>query len=660
MFQIYRLQDIQVDDVALKTEYYTKFLNGDISGAQAIYNANPQLKTKVLEQNMLNSLLNGILGLEGLYDTDVTQFLSDELNRFQININELIYMDDYSPTIQYEVNNFVLYNNSVYYCFNMPPIGTVPTNVTYWLNLDLKGVKGDETLSVVYKGGWLPAIDYKKFDMVVYNNNLYVARVDNKAISPTVNATWLLAVEMMPIPIIVSAVDPVLTEGSIWLRLIESATVTCQIKPALQGVTMTLTSGSNVYSGISDVNGFVTIDGITAIGLNYAVTFDNRFVTMLNPNIKVNYLTTYGIVANNSRRVYTVNIDTLNSNPQSSCTYADDAVGMEPGSVMWDEFFGCKPCLFKDGAVVGYLNPNDFTKFEDGRTADITSGNAGDVMIEFPRLGVNINTNGDIVSVQMTNELSDPSFTYYAHTKGSVYKEKFYLGAYKGKIGGTRLRSLSGVDLETTTSSTLASFRKIAQANGVGYEQSGFYQLTFRQCMYILKYKNLNCQKTVGNGSVGGYKLLTTGDSNTRGMTWGSTTTTFEQVKLFGIEDCWGGYNEWVDGIVTDANRNILTSTSDFNNTGIGYENQGISTPTDISARTIKKAQGTSKKGFVIAEEILNLDLYYCDIGSIKPSCAAVSGGGNTGGSMCGIFTLLISINPTRSDRNTRSRLMYL
>ena len=48
----------------------------------------------------------------------------------------------------------------------------------------------------------------------------------------------------------------------------------------------------------------------------------------------------------------TVNIDLSNSNPSTSITYADDAVGMTAGSSEWDEFLGHYPVLFKDGAEV--------------------------------------------------------------------------------------------------------------------------------------------------------------------------------------------------------------------------------------------------------------------------------------------------------------------
>ena len=73
-----------------------------------------------------------------------------------------------------------------------------------------------------------------------------------------------------------------------------------------------------------------------------------------------------------------------------SIDLSNAAVGMVAGSPDWYKmsiFNKIKPCLFKNGAVVGYLNPDNFAQFEDGSVADITSGDAGDVMIEIPKTG---------------------------------------------------------------------------------------------------------------------------------------------------------------------------------------------------------------------------------------------------------------------------------
>lgn len=359
-----------------------------------------------------------------------------------------------------------------------------------------------------------------------------------------------------------------------------------------------------------------------------------------------------------STKIMTVKINLNESNPEACCTYADDAVGMTPKSQEWDDFFGHKPCLFKNGAVVGYLNPNDFTKFEDGSSADIISGNSGDVMIEFPRRGLKIETVNNIITISMTDAQDDTNFEYMAHTRWSIRKEKFYLGAYKGNTISSKLRSLSGK--APTATQTIGTFRTQAQANGAGYDQSGFYQLTFRQAMYLLKYKNLNSQTAVGRGYVDGNSAaINTGGTETKGMDWGETTGK-QHVKLFGIEDFWGNAYEWIEGLSTDSSWNIFTTTSEFNDSSSGYVNQGISGVNYNSSGYINGVQGNTKTGFIGKKFEGSGTTFFCDNGAIYKDSIPIFGGSWDDGNNTGIFKLSLFRSVGQQAIYIGARLMYL
>lgn len=355
-------------------------------------------------------------------------------------------------------------------------------------------------------------------------------------------------------------------------------------------------------------------------------------------------------------RIMTVNIDLSNSNPLSSVTYADDAVGMTAKSAAWDEFFGHYPVLLKNGVEVGKLNPNNFAQFEDGSAADITSGNAGDVMIAFPRRGLRITTTGTTLKISMTDDPDNPDFKYYAHERGSTRKEMFYLGAYKGTVESSKLRSLSGKP--PTVNQTIGTFRTQAHALGTGYENSGFYQLIFRQAMYILKYKNLDSQTSVGRGYVVGSAAQTTGATNTKGMDYGETSET-SRMKLFGLEDFWGNVYEWIDGIVTDSTRNILTATDKFNDTGSGYTNRGQGATSNIG-NYMSKPQGTTETGFLAKEASGSSTTYFCDSAHLCASCVALFGGTYSNGSTAGAFHLYVTYAASVFYADLAVRLMYL
>lgn len=397
-------------------------------------------------------------------------------------------------------------------------------------------------------------------------------------------------------------------------------------------------------------NGF-EITGLTNAETYYFALFPYSDTGAVNTN-----------VANRTKgtpqpfRTMTVRIDLANSNPSSCITYQDDAVGMTAKSSDWDDFFGHYPVLLKNGVEVGKLNPNNFAQFADGSAADITSGNAGDVMIAFPRRGVKISTSGNILTISMTDDPDNSDFTYYAHTRGTTRKEVFYLGAYKGYVASSKLRSLSGKT--PTASQTIGTFRTQAHANGTGYEQSGFYQLIFRQCMYLLKYKNLDSQSALGQGYVGGSAAASTGATNTRGMDYGTTSTT-TQMKLFGLEDFWGNIWEWIDGIVTDSTRNILTATDNFNDSGSGYKNQGQGATSNIG-NYMSKPQGKSETGFLAKEVNGSQSTYFCDYAYLYASCVACFGGDWSDGAYAGAFHLAVDYTASASFANVAARLMFL
>ena len=356
-------------------------------------------------------------------------------------------------------------------------------------------------------------------------------------------------------------------------------------------------------------------------------------------------------------RIMTATIDLSNSNPESSVTYSDDAIGMIPGDNAWDEFFGHYPVLFKNGAEVGKLKTSNFAQFEDGSAADITSGNAGDVMIAFPRRGVKITTVGNTLTISMTDDPDNADFEYLAHTRGSARKEKFYLGAYKGYNLSSKLRSLSGK--APTATQTIGTFRTQAQANGSGYDQSGFYQLTFRQAMYLLKYKNLDSQTAVGRGYVDeNTAAIATGGTDKKGMDFGETTGKL-QMKLFGLEDFWGNVYEWIDGVFSNSTRNILTATDGFNDTGAGYADQGQGATADIG-NYMSKPQGTTKRGFIAKEVSGSETTYFCDSATLYASRVAYFGGSWSNASYAGAFRLSVYDSADGSSAAVAARLMYL
>lgn len=323
--------------------------------------------------------------------------------------------------------------------------------------------------------------------------------------------------------------------------------------------------------------------------------------------------------------IMTAVIDQANSNPLTCITYEDDAKMMEKGSSEWDDFFQSQLVLFKDGKEVREL--------EDSELSGLSPSD-GDVMVRFPRKGLRIKTVGDKVYVSMTNKTDDPEFKYYAHTRGNERKDNFYLGAYLGFEESGKLRSITGK--ASTGNKTIGSFRTIAQANGAGYEQLAFYQWTFLQAMYVLKYGNLDSQTALGRGNTSGSNYdKATGETNGKGIDFG-TTSTVTKVRFQWVEDFFGTKGVWCDGWNTRSGK-MWIGTDKFNDSNDGYKSYEA---TKVGWEFMKKVQGDSERGFLTKSGSGSDSTYFCDKQDQDPNSvqAACVGGGAGYGSGAGAF----------------------
>ena len=366
--------------------------------------------------------------------------------------------------------------------------------------------------------------------------------------------------------------------------------------------------------------------------------------------------------------VWGVDIDTTNSNPETSVTYTDDAVGIEPNSSEWDEIIGNKPCILENGVVLGYLNPNDYTKYENGTSAPITTVGK-DVMVEFPKRGYKINTENNIVKIRLTDNPNASGYSYKPFSRNAEGdRDYFYYGAYKGFIDSSKL--YSRCSSTPSYNQTRATFRTYAKNRGTGYAQNGFYQLTYLQCCYLLRFKNLNSQEAVGYGYVsnGNSGLISTGGTNTIGMnselmSASDRTGGKKQIKCLGIEDFWGNIYQWVDGITTDSSRrlcvcHIPSSFSDSTSgTNINVIASGVSS--DIS-NYLSKVQGSTDGGFVAKEVSGSDSTYFCDTAYLYASRVACFGGYWNSGAYAGAFTLPVNSSASDAYSSIGSRLMYV
>lgn len=345
--------------------------------------------------------------------------------------------------------------------------------------------------------------------------------------------------------------------------------------------------------------------------------------------------------------IMTAVIDQTNSNPLTCITYEDDAKMMEKGSPEWDDFFQSQLVLFKDGKEVRELEDAELNGLKP---------EGGDVMVRFPRKGLRIKTIGEKVYVSMTNKTDDPDFKYYAHSRGNSPRDAFYLGAYLGYEESGKLRSISGK--APTGSKTIGDFRTIAQANGAGYEQLAFYQWTFLQAMYVLKYGNLDSQTALGKGNTSGndyYKA--TGETNGKGIDFGNADDK-TKVRFQWIEDFFGTNNQWLDGFKTESEK-MWTGTDKFSNDKTNYQGYEAYRRAWLFPKSVI---GNTEQGFIVKNGGGSTSTHYGDYQYVNPSnnYFAYVGGNAASGANAGAFCIGANYSASYGDSNFGARLMFL
>ena len=378
-----------------------------------------------------------------------------------------------------------------------------------------------------------------------------------------------------------------------------------------------------------------------------------------------------------SYTLYAFHIDGSESDPSEMVTYLEDAVGMTPAKMdyvngkfdygSWENtFFMPRPCMvLQSGVTDYYLDPNDYTKKEDGTASDVANTSyAGNAMMEWGRDGKRIwykvvPDANDITSgtVYICDEQLDESYHAwnFINNQGRLV-DHFYTPIYNGSSinDGTNdvMRSISGqaVSKSLTGTEEITRCQRNNKSSDVLWNTEVISDRILINFLLILMGKSVDTQTVFGNGLVNGeenaFNAYVTGTLNDKGLFFGYSDQT-HAVKIFGMENYWGlqwrrhaGY-----GLKNGNQMLKLTygqqdgSTVDGYNTDFtGYINMGIS-PTGTSGEYISE-MNFNDKGMFGKEMSGSTSTYYCDgqwysTGSDK---YALCGGTSSNGLRCGAF----------------------
>ena len=179
-----------------------------------------QLQGKAWIGDSINTLVNGIITLESLYNDNVIKFLSDLSETLQSLVDNYRNVGTWIVGNEYKELNFVAYDNEMYMALQDVPANTPITDTNYWLYVGLRGEQGVAGVNVRQQYDYSSDKAYNINDLVVYQGQIYVALKSNTNVLPTNSDTWLLYERVVKANIYVSNVAPTeeLINGKIWFK----------------------------------------------------------------------------------------------------------------------------------------------------------------------------------------------------------------------------------------------------------------------------------------------------------------------------------------------------------------------------------------------------------------------------------------------------------
>lgn len=303
-----------------------------------------------------------------------------------------------------------------------------------------------------------------------------------------------------------------------------------------------------------------------------------------------------GLAEPNPYPIYTVVIDLDDPNPNTRCTYADDAKDMIPMNYLspsendWANKFPfnqIRPCVFDSANYTpgkvpkSYVKPNNYRQYLDSTTS-ISSND--DVMVEFPRFFHRVKTIGRKLYVSICEVKSTNEFNNFSHLKpDGTYASRIYIGAYLTYASSSKAYSQYG---KTLTQTTISTHRTNASARGA--QLMNYYMISMLQLLYVMAFKTTSTQK-YALGNITTSSILATGTTDAKGMyfTHDNGKQGQQQMKIFGVEDLWGNYTCFTEGTKTSAG-----SISNTVNIHLGYKDFSSSTYPPIVARNVPVGRG--------------------------------------------------------------------
>ena len=356
---------------------------------------------------------------------------------------------------------------------------------------------------------------------------------------------------------------------------------------------------------------------ISCAGMAKTKTVENEAFGTIH-NVQLNPYTLYGIHFSGSE-----------SDPFAKVTYLEDAIGMTPARMnfstdkfdygSWENaFFMPRPCMLRyDGTVDYYLDPNDYSKKEDGTPSDVANPEyEGNAMIEWGRDGKKIwskwcadeddETSGCfyVSDTQVDDSFHAWSFYDCEDNLG----DHFYTSIYMGSLIDDKLRSISGTSVMVGKTATQEmDYAKANYADKPIWATEVIADRMLITGLLTLITKSTDSQSVFGGGvsATGSDKNcgVNNGTMDAKGLFWGDQSGV-NGVKLFGIENFYGNYWHRCAGYIygNSSHKIKLTYGKADGTNAVGYNTDG-SDYIVVDASSVSGTNGSYVKSMTFTNE---------------------------------------------------------
>lgn len=214
--------NVSASDGALIQQYQQALADGDTTTAQSILAQISNAANKIVTADDMNKMMQAIRAIEQFMSGDYKDYIIAKQAEWQAILDEFSYEGVWNIATSYVKNNIVQYSTYdgtfLYLALSDPPVGTYPTNTTYWRLFTVKGARGASGAGLSFCGAYDTTVTYSVNDCVTYNGKLWCAIASSTNITPDSDASkWseVMTLETTIYPV-TSTTPTSQSEGELW------------------------------------------------------------------------------------------------------------------------------------------------------------------------------------------------------------------------------------------------------------------------------------------------------------------------------------------------------------------------------------------------------------------------------------------------------------